>query len=105
MTLLIKEKRKIGKKEIATRKAFVLINTERGKAESVTRALRNMTGVTLAEVVNGPYDVIAFIEGAQADDVARMVLVDIPGIKGASHTVTCLVHGTRDSTSGLFQES
>ena len=38
--------------------AYVLIQTEVGKASSVAKAVTAIAGVTIAEGVTGPYDVI-----------------------------------------------
>jgi DNA-binding Lrp family transcriptional regulator len=38
--------------------AFILIQTEVGKASSVAKSVSAIPGVTLAEGVTGPYDVI-----------------------------------------------
>ena len=38
--------------------AYVLIQTEVGKAAMVATEIRSIAGVTLAEDVTGPYDVI-----------------------------------------------
>ena len=42
--------------------AFILIQTEVGKAATVAEAIRTVAGVTSAEDVTGPYDVIARVE-------------------------------------------
>ena len=38
--------------------AYILIQTEVGKASSVATAIKSIPGVSLAEGVTGPYDVI-----------------------------------------------
>jgi hypothetical protein len=38
--------------------AYILIQTEVGKASSVAKAVSAIAGVTIAEGVTGPYDVI-----------------------------------------------
>jgi DNA-binding Lrp family transcriptional regulator len=38
--------------------AYILIQTEVGKANSVAAAIKAIPGVSLAEGVTGPYDVI-----------------------------------------------
>ena len=42
--------------------AYILIQTEVGKAASVAKAIAGISGVTMAEDVTGPYDVIARVE-------------------------------------------
>ena len=54
--------------------AYILIQTEVGKAATVAEAIAGITGVTLAEDVTGPYDVIARVEAANVDDLGRLVI-------------------------------
>ena len=42
--------------------AYVLIQSEVGKAAMVAEAIAEIAGVTMAEDVTGPYDVIARVE-------------------------------------------
>jgi DNA-binding Lrp family transcriptional regulator len=49
--------------------AYILIQTEVGKAAAVATAVAHLPGVTSAEDVTGPYDVIV---RAQADDVDQL---------------------------------
>lgn len=44
--------------------AYILIQTEVGKASSVAKAVSAIAGVTIAEGVTGPYDVIMRAEAA-----------------------------------------
>ena len=46
--------------------AYVLVQTEVGKAAEVAKAIAAIKGVTLAEDVTGPYDVIVRAEGPSA---------------------------------------
>jgi DNA-binding Lrp family transcriptional regulator len=71
--------------------AYVLIQTDVGKAAEVTRQVRTISGVIAAEDVTGPYDVIAQIESASMDDLGRMVVSQIQRIDGITRTVTCPV--------------
>ena len=45
--------------------AYILIQTEVGKAADVAGDIAQITGVTLAEDVTGPYDVIVRAEATQ----------------------------------------
>jgi DNA-binding Lrp family transcriptional regulator len=71
--------------------AYVLIQTEVGKAASVTRAVATLDGVVAAEDVTGPYDVIVRIEASNIDELGRMVVGRIQLIDGITRTVTCPV--------------
>jgi len=81
------------------RKAYVLIRAEAGSTEEIARTLRSKCGVKAADVVSGPYDVITLVEGAQAEDVARIALIEIPDLEGIKCIETCLVHKTEDGAT------
>ncbi|HVE94517.1 MAG TPA: Lrp/AsnC ligand binding domain-containing protein [Acidimicrobiales bacterium] len=71
--------------------AFVLIQTEVGKAASVAEAVGAMSGVVSAEDVTGPYDVIVRAEGSTLDELGKMVVSKIQLIDGITRTLTCPV--------------
>ncbi len=71
--------------------AYVLIQTEVGKAASVTRAVAGLAGVVAAEGVTGPYDVIVRAVAATVDEHGRRVVGRIQLIEGITRTVTCPV--------------
>jgi len=71
--------------------AYVLIQTEVGKAASVTEAVGAIEGVTAAEAVIGPYDAIIRVEGESMDQVARTVVSRIQLVDGITRTLTCEV--------------
>lgn len=71
--------------------AYVLIQTEVGKAAQVAQQTASITGVTSAEDVTGPYDVIVRAEATNVDELGRMVVSQIQLIEGITRTVTCPV--------------
>jgi DNA-binding Lrp family transcriptional regulator len=71
--------------------AYVLIQTDVGKAAEVARQINGIAGVVTAEDVTGPYDVIARVEAASMDDLGRLVVSEIQRIEGITRTVTCPV--------------
>jgi DNA-binding Lrp family transcriptional regulator len=71
--------------------AYILIQTEVGKAASVAEQIAGITGVTLAEDVTGPYDVIARVEAANVDDLGRLVIAKLQEVPGITRTLTCTV--------------
>ena len=71
--------------------AYVLIQTEVGKAANVASQVRAISGVTSAEDVTGPYDVIVRAEAPSVDELGRMVVSHIQLIEGITRTVTCPV--------------
>ena len=70
---------------------YVLIQTEVGKAAAVTERVRALQGVTSADDVTGPYDVIVRIEAPTLDDLGKQVASQIQAVDGISRTFTCLV--------------
>ena len=71
-------------------KAFILIETAVGKTKDVVTALRQIEGVTAADPVTGPYDVIAVIEGSDINAVGNLVTKKVHPLNGIIRTVTCI---------------
>ena len=71
--------------------AYILIQTEVGKANSVAKAIAALPGVTLAEGVTGPYDVIMRAEAPSMEDLGRTVLAKVQAVAGITRTLTCPV--------------
>jgi len=71
--------------------AYVLIQTEVGKAADVANEVRAINGVVSAEDVTGPYDVIARAESGSMDDLGKMVVSRVQMIDGITRTLTCPV--------------
>jgi DNA-binding Lrp family transcriptional regulator len=71
--------------------AYVLIQTDVGKAAEVTKAVRAIDGVVSASDVTGPYDVIAQTEAPSVDALGHLVVSEIQRIEGITRTVTCPV--------------
>ncbi|MFC2122262.1 Lrp/AsnC ligand binding domain-containing protein [Bacteroidota bacterium] len=71
-------------------KAYVLIETTVGRANEVASALNKLERVKSVDIVTGPYDIIAIVEGDTLNDVGDLVTRKIHPIDGMSRTVTCL---------------
>ena len=71
-------------------KAYVLIETAVGKTREVAAALRNLPGIQSADVVTGPYDIIAIVEGTDLGSIGDMVTGQVHVIGGITRSVTCL---------------
>jgi DNA-binding Lrp family transcriptional regulator len=71
--------------------AYILIQTEVGKASQVTKAVRDLGGVTQVDGVTGPYDVIARAESADLDELAKRIVVPVQEVEGVTRTLTCPV--------------
>ena len=74
-----------------TAQAFILIQTDNGKAGDVAKAIRGMEGVTLAEDVTGPYDVIVRAEASDMDALGDLVVANVQSVAGITRTLTCPV--------------
>ena len=57
--------------------AYVLIQTYVGKASAVAAEVRSVPGVTEAEDVTGPYDVIVRAEAETVDDLGKLFVARI----------------------------
>jgi DNA-binding Lrp family transcriptional regulator len=71
--------------------AYILIQNEVGRAADVARAIAEIPGVTLAEDVTGPYDVIARVEAPSVDELGQLVIARIQDVKGITRTLTCTI--------------
>ena len=71
--------------------AYVLIQTDIGKAAQVAQQVSGIDGVLSAEAVTGPYDVIVQAEAPSMNDLGRMVVRDVQQIDGITRTITCPV--------------
>jgi DNA-binding Lrp family transcriptional regulator len=71
--------------------AYVLIQTEVGRAIDVANKARAISGVISADDVTGPYDVIVKTEAATLDELGKMVVSQIQAVEGITRTFTCPV--------------
>ena len=71
--------------------AYILIQTEVGKAAQVAQTIAEIDGVTKAEDVTGPYDVIVRAEAETVDDLGRLSLARVQSVDGLTRTLTCPV--------------
>ena len=71
--------------------AYILVQTEVGKASQVTDQIKAISGVTLADGVTGPYDVIARAEADDLDGLAKTIVMPMQEIEGITRTLTCPV--------------
>jgi DNA-binding Lrp family transcriptional regulator len=69
--------------------AYILIQTELGKAAEVATAVAEMPGVVAADDVTGPYDVIVKATASDIDALGRMVASQLQAVDGITRTLTC----------------
>ncbi len=71
--------------------AYVLIQTEVGKAALVAEEVRTIPGVQTADDVTGPYDVIVRASAEDVDQLGKLVVAKVQAIAGITRTLTCPV--------------
>ena len=71
--------------------AYILVQTEVGKAADVASLIGKISGVTQAEDVTGPYDVIVRAEANNVDELGKLVVARVQAVPGITRTLTCPV--------------
>ena len=71
--------------------AYILIQTEVGKAAAVAAEVSSLPGVASAEDVTGPYDVIVRAEASDVDQLGQLVVARVQNVQGITRTLTCPV--------------
>ena len=71
--------------------AYILIQTEVGKAAVVAAALGGLPGVLEAASVAGPYDVIARAQARDIDELAKLAASRVQALDGVTRTISCPV--------------
>jgi DNA-binding Lrp family transcriptional regulator len=71
--------------------AYILIQTEVASSSRVAEAVREIPGVTRADDVTGPYDVIVHAEAENVDELGKMVVASVQAVPGITRTLTCPV--------------
>ena len=68
--------------------AYILIQTEVGKAADVASEVRAIDGVVSADDVTGPYDVVVRVTAPSIDDLGRLVVSRVQMLDGITKTTT-----------------
>ena len=74
-------------------KAFILIEVQVGRANTVAYSLRSLGEVSTADVVTGTFDIIASIEVSDMAAMADLVTSQMQSIRGVIKTITCVTAG------------
>jgi DNA-binding Lrp family transcriptional regulator len=77
------EKRKIG--------AYILIKIAPGKSRAITEKIAKVEGVKTAHPVTGMFDIIAFVEASDINNLTAIVRTEIQAIEGVMRTHTAIV--------------
>lgn len=73
--------------------AFMLIQTEVGRADVVAAQIAALSGVLSAEYVTGPYDVVARIGADTEERLQTEVVPGVHSVDGITRTLTCPISG------------
>ncbi len=71
--------------------AYVFIDIEAGTAQKVYRELDRITNVAQVDIVTGPYDMIALVQGPDFNQIGNVVMNKIQTIEGVVNSITCYV--------------
>jgi hypothetical protein len=73
--------------------AFMLIQTEVGRAEVIAKQLASLPGVLSSEYVTGPYDVVVRIGADSPGELRSNVVPSVQQVSGITRTLTCPIAG------------
>lgn len=73
--------------------AFVLIQTEVGRAEVIAKQLAGLSGVLSSEYVTGPYDVVVRVGAESLIELQSTVVPSVQQVTGITRTLTCPIAG------------
>jgi DNA-binding Lrp family transcriptional regulator len=68
--------------------AYVLIQTEAGKAAIVAAALRRLPGVSDTASLAAPYDLTARAQARDIDELAKLVTSRVQALDGVTRTMS-----------------
>ena len=68
----------------------ILIHARVGSVWDASEHIKKISGIRQADVVTGPYDIIAYAEIPSAEDLRRLTDT-IHNIDGVNRTETCIV--------------
>ncbi len=74
---------------MATR-AYILIETQVGRARDVLAALRGMDKVSASDIITGVYDLIALAEAEDMVALVDLITAQVQNIEGVERTITCV---------------
>ncbi|HEX5542417.1 MAG TPA: Lrp/AsnC ligand binding domain-containing protein [Micromonospora sp.] len=71
--------------------AYILIQTEVGKARDVAAEIKDIPGVARVDAVTGPYDVVCLAEAHSVDELGKLIVSKLQIVLGITRTITCSV--------------
>jgi hypothetical protein len=76
--------------------AYVLIHTEAGRESEVAGTMRDLPGIQGAEVVTGPYDVIAVAAAPHHAQLIHVIIDRVRSTPGVVRIVMCPASSHQD---------
>ena len=71
-------------------RAYVLVEVAVGRIKDVADTLKGIEGIQSADMITGPYDVVAVIDAPDMATMGRLVDREVHVLDGVVRTVTCL---------------
>jgi DNA-binding Lrp family transcriptional regulator len=71
--------------------AYILIQTEVGRARDVAGLIADLAGVVRVDAVTGPYDVVVLTEANTVDELGKLIVSNVQMVPGITRTLTCSV--------------
>ncbi|MFX0593588.1 Lrp/AsnC family transcriptional regulator [Melissospora conviva] len=71
--------------------AYILIQTEVGKAREVAGEIAELPGIVRVDAVTGPYDVVVLTEARTVDELGNLIVSKVQLVPGITRTLTCSV--------------
>lgn len=71
-------------------RAYILLKIHTGELGPALEQMRQVPGVTQADMTFGPYDAVVTVEAHDLDRLGNMVAWQIQTIPGVAETLTCL---------------
>jgi DNA-binding Lrp family transcriptional regulator len=71
--------------------AYILIQTEVGRARDVAGLIADLPGVVRVDAVTGPYDVVVLTEANTVDELGKLIVSNVQLVPGITRTLTCSV--------------
>lgn len=72
-------------------RGYIFVDTEVGKGQAVREQFARTPGVTQADLVMGPHDLVAVVEAASIEEIGRVVVRDLQSVAGVKNTITMIV--------------
>ena len=71
-------------------RAYMFVNAQQGQSIILTRAIRDLPGVQLADPITGDYDIVAAVTARDLAEL-RDIMAGVQELPGVLKTTTCMV--------------